>query len=314
MPETKGESMTNFFSPFAPAIERTSQLLFRPFDIGRWFALGFSAWLASFISNAGAGYSSYSPFDHADGDPETWNFVLRMGLPTWLAIVLGVGLLVWLLTALISWLGCRGKFMFLDNVLHSRCEVVAPWKAFRRLGNSFFCVYFLVVSICYALCLALIMFAMVFLWSDLEAKRVHDFAHYLPLIIAGGVFLLISITASIFLFFLREFGVLWMYRHGETAWKASHRITSLATEQPLHFILYLLIRLGIAVVLLMVIGVIACLTCCVSIIPYIGSVITLPLSVFLVWYNLSCFAQFGPEYDVRQIAEMPPALPPNLQA
>lgn len=302
--------MIDFFSPISAAIERTSQQLFRPFDIGKWFALGFSAWLASFISTTG--YSSYSPFDHADEDQETWNFVLRMGLPTWLAIVAGVGLLIWLVMALISWLGCRGKFMLLDNVLHNRAEVIAPWRAFRRAGNSFFIVYFLLVSVSYALCLGAIMFAMIFLWPDLVAGRTHHFAHYLPLVIVGSIFLLVAVAVCVFLFFLREFGVLWMYRHETTAWEAARRIASLATEQPLYFILYLLIRLGIALVFLTIIVVIACLTCCVSIIPYIGSVITLPLSVFLVWYNLGSFAQFGPEYDVRLIEERPPALPSTL--
>jgi len=32
----------------------------------------------------------------------------------------------------------RGKFMFLDNVVHDRAEVSQPWQDFRRLGNSLF--------------------------------------------------------------------------------------------------------------------------------------------------------------------------------
>lgn len=303
--------MIDFFSPISAAVERTGQQLFRPFDIGKWFALGFSAWLASFISNVGFG-STYSPFDHADGDQETWHFVLQMGLPAWVAIVLGVGFIVWLFMGLICWLGCRGKFMLLDNVLHNRAEVVAPWKAFRQAGNSLFSVFFLMVSSVYALCLLLILFAMVFLWEDLLAGRTHDLVHYLPIGIAGAIFLLIAIAVSIFLFFLREFGVLWMYRHQASAWEASKRIASLATEKPLHFILYLLLRLGLAMVFLTIIVAIACLTCCVGLLPYLGSVITLPLSVFVVWYNLGSFAQFGPEYDVRLGGEQPPVLPSTI--
>ncbi len=34
--------------PISPAIERTKFVLFRPFDIGKWFKLGFCAVLVSF--------------------------------------------------------------------------------------------------------------------------------------------------------------------------------------------------------------------------------------------------------------------------
>lgn len=300
--------MIDFFSPISAAVTQTGRQLFQPFVLGKWFTLGFSAWLASFISNVGF-TSSYGPFDHADADQETWNFVLQLGLPAWICIVLGFGFLVWLFMGLICWLGCRGKFMLLDNVVHNRAEVVAPWKAFRQSGNSFFLLFFATVSIAYALCLALIIFAMVYLWPDLLTRRTHDAVHYLPLLIAGGIFLLIAITISIYLFFLREFGVLWMYRHQVSAWEASQRLAALATEMPLHFILYLLIRIGLTMVFLTIIAVLACMTCCVAIIPYLGSVITLPLSVFVVWYNLGSFAQFGPEYDVRLGGEQPPVQP-----
>src|SRR5436309_4649074 len=33
-------------SPIEPALEWTKRLLFRPFDLGKWFTLGFCAWLA----------------------------------------------------------------------------------------------------------------------------------------------------------------------------------------------------------------------------------------------------------------------------
>ena len=33
--------------PISPAIERVKLLLFRPFDLGKWFAIGFCAWLAT---------------------------------------------------------------------------------------------------------------------------------------------------------------------------------------------------------------------------------------------------------------------------
>ena len=34
-------------NPISPAIERTKLVLFRPFDLGKWFKLGFCAFLAT---------------------------------------------------------------------------------------------------------------------------------------------------------------------------------------------------------------------------------------------------------------------------
>ena len=41
--------------PISPAIERVKLLLFRPFDLGKWFAVGFCAWLAT-LGQRGAGF------------------------------------------------------------------------------------------------------------------------------------------------------------------------------------------------------------------------------------------------------------------
>ena len=40
--------------PIGPAIERVKVMLFRPFDFGRWFIIGFCAWLA-YLGNGGGG-------------------------------------------------------------------------------------------------------------------------------------------------------------------------------------------------------------------------------------------------------------------
>ena len=32
--------------PVSPALERVKRILFQPFDLGKWFVIGFCAWLA----------------------------------------------------------------------------------------------------------------------------------------------------------------------------------------------------------------------------------------------------------------------------
>ena len=57
-----------------------------------------------------------------------------------------------------------------------------------------------------------------------------------------------------------------------------------------------------------------CVTCCLAAIPYVGTVILLPLFVFRQAYLLLFVRQFGPEYDVW--AGLAPAVPvaPPVQA
>jgi hypothetical protein len=83
------------------------------------------------------------------------------------------------------------------------------------------------------------------------------------------------------------------------AWKL---FLNLFKKHPLPFIGY-----GIIVFLLMIVFVIAVIaaglvTCCIGflvlIIPYIGTVVTLPVWYALRAFSLEFLAQFGPEYDV----------------
>jgi hypothetical protein len=49
-----------------------------------------------------------------------------------------------------------------------------------------------------------------------------------------------------------------------------------------------------------------CLTCCIAAIPYVGSVILLPLSVFLQAYPLYFLQQFGPDWQVIPVSPPKP--------
>ena len=46
----------NVVEPISPALERVKRMLFQPFDLGKWFVIGFCAWLACLGEGGGSGF------------------------------------------------------------------------------------------------------------------------------------------------------------------------------------------------------------------------------------------------------------------
>src|SRR6266480_3060238 len=56
------------FAPFSEAFELTRKILFQPFDLTKWFVIGFAAWIATFFSG---GTFNFHPFNKGDWH---WNW------------------------------------------------------------------------------------------------------------------------------------------------------------------------------------------------------------------------------------------------
>jgi len=111
---------------------------------------------------------------------------------------------------------------------------------------------------------------------------------------------------------ISHFMVAIMYRRRCLALEAFWAAVSLITNYPGEITLYCLfwIALGIASAIAACAVILA--TCCIALIPYIGTVILLPLVVCLRAFGLRFIRQFGSDYDVwAAIPEAPPA-PPSL--
>lgn len=61
-----------------------------------------------------------------------------MSHPFWIGLIIFVIVIGIIVGILLTWLSSRGKFMFLDNVVTDRAEVVKPWSQYKRLVNSLF--------------------------------------------------------------------------------------------------------------------------------------------------------------------------------
>ena len=129
--------------PVGLAFERVKLMLFQPFDLGKWFVIGFCAWLA-YLGEAGCGsggnfgnHSGQSGTDirHSLDQAKEWvlnnlDWIIPVAALL-VVIVVGMGLLI-------LWLNSRGKFMFLHCVALNRAEVTEPWNTFASEANSLF--------------------------------------------------------------------------------------------------------------------------------------------------------------------------------
>lgn len=302
--------MIDFGKPLSSGWDRMAAMLFRPFDLGKWLILGFTAWLASFLEGGTGGSFNSRSGGSKNEMAETVHKLTEWGLTTWILIVLGVALFVMGLSVLLAWLGARGQFMFLDNVVRNRAEVAAPWKEFRVAGNSLFRLMVVFYICTFALMVAFVLFALVFCWGDLVAMRMRPWAEYAPVWILLGILIVAWVPLVIVWFFYLEFAVPVMHAGGCGAWAAARRIAGLATESPLDFFVYLVIRVAMGLLFLVVRIIVGCGTCCIGFLPYVSAVFTLPLKVFRLNFTLDCLVQFGPEFDLRGKAGLPPQLQP----
>lgn len=294
--------------PLSLAGERMKQVLFRPFDLGRWLAIGFTAWLASLgEGGGGGGGGNFGQNRGGGGGGQTFNdFWTEMtdyvtaNLAWVILIAATVFILILALGLLLTWVSSRGRFMFLHNVATGRADVVAPWNAYASHGNSLF-LFRVVVG--FGLFLVILPFLAFGLWAVVGMLRLESIETGLMLrAIAGlGVASVLGLVALVIDKLTTDFVVPIMALRSTRCLAAWQEFAGLMAGNPVSFVLYLLFSLVLAfatVVLILIVALLCCLACCLFSIPYVGTVLLLPVYVFLRGYSAFFLAQFGPQYDV----------------
>ncbi len=302
-----------FLEPLGRAWNRMKAALFKPFDLRKWFIIGFNAFLAGLTQASNGSGGSRSKQDVSfreflDFPNTAWQWLGNH--PGWAIAILFGALVVIVIIVVLIWLSSKGTFMFLDSVVHDRAEIAKPWREFTKEANSFFIwrLAFIFISI--------IVFAGFAVFFFISAASLYDrgFGRVVPIGFALGMglvaFLLILVISYISLF-LRDFVAPLMYKHRISTAQAWSRFLELFGRYPFHFlgygiIIFLLILLFIAAVVVAVLA-----TCCIGglllVIPYIGTVVTLPVWYTFRAYSLEFLAQFGPETSLFPPAEPVPA-------
>lgn len=320
-----------FELPTSRAFSKMKRVLFQPFDIGKWFALGFSAWLAGLFNQGGGNGGSYSS-SSGNGSEETEggtaaepteviNDFLE-GLQEWaqghLAIVIGIGVLILLLIGVIVallWVSSRGKFMFLDNVVHNRALVRLPWTQFRKTGNSLFW-WQLTWGAFVILVLLLIAGSLAFLiFTGIQGEM------WAGNVIAGSIGLGLALLTTFLItgyiwMLLEDFVIPLMYKNSISTNQAWSCLFQIHRSSMGSFVLYFLWKLLLTIVSLTGIFALGLGTCCIGFllmaIPYIGAVVLLPVSVFFRFLGPEFLRQFGPEFDIFTVPIEPPRNTPAI--
>ena len=306
----------------SPAWQGMKSLLFRPFDLGFWFVLGFSAWLATWGKgqgsfNYGGGSSNMRQQGRASFDADAFSGMMADMAPMIQQVKAYLGehgpmiwwiggsavLLVIVVSVVVLWVRCRGKFMFLDNIVNGRAEVKRPWARFRQHGNSLFLWSLVYGLVCFAVTLLLgllLVFSVVM--PCIKAGAFVD-SVFSGIAVGGSCFLLFALMTAYISRFLEDFVIPIMYEMDLKATEAWGKLFALLKANFGRFILY-----GIFYAILSIAGglclvVVVLLTCCIAGclmgIPYIGAVVLLPWTVFFRMYSLAYLEQFGEAYRMR---------------
>ena len=300
-----------FIDPVRQALTQVRRVLFEPFQLGNWFVLGFCAWLAylgqftgfggGFPGNGGGKNGMNLPVKSPADFVEPARSFLESNwvwlIPVLTAVVVfAVGL--WLF---VLWISSRGQFMFLDCVIRNRAAVVVPWKTQARSGWSLFQFRLLTVlasGIFFGAVALVVFLGFTGLANAPELKWVGIAALIVAAI--GAIALILLAVAAAVLMDDFVLPLMWLRQQGcLAAWR---EFLGLLGSRMGAFILYLLLRLGLGIltgilVLAVILGT-CCIAGCLMALPYLGTVLILPILVFSRALPLYFLAQFGRDYDV----------------
>ncbi|MFZ0828153.1 MAG: hypothetical protein WAO02_12080 [Verrucomicrobiia bacterium] len=309
----------NVVEPLSLAFDRMKLMLFQPFDLGRWFIIGFCAWLAQ-LGETGSGFGGNSNWGNHSGASganirhnldQARDYLLNnldwlVPLAAFLVVlVLGLGLLL-------LWLNSRGKFMFLHCVALNRAEATVPWNQFGPEANSLF--WFRLGLGLIGMILALPLLGII---AVMVLKMIYrgepDVGSIVTAIGLALGFFLVAIVFAILKKFMVDFVVPIMFLRRGRCWAAWQEFYRLVSNHFWQFVLYLLFQIvltmAIGMLVLMAVLVTCCCAGCLMLLPFLGTVLLLPVLVFKRAYSLYFLAQFGPEFDAFPPSSPAPPVP-----
>lgn len=296
------------------AAELVKQRLF-PFNLQRWVALGFVAFLDRCGRGGGGGGGGNwgipggpsgdgSGASGASGAADELASMTRWVIEH-LAIIIAAGIailaLVIALMALVTFLRSRGTFMYIDDVATGRAEIVRPWREHADRAWSFFAWAFGVSLAALAVALVLAV--------PLVAAIVSMIRSGPSCLTVGGIVALIltfiglGLGVALFNVLLRDFAAPLQLALGVPCGTALGVAWGLVKANPLTFLAYLALKIVFGILLAFAALFAGCFTCCIGFLPVISHTILQPLFYFERAWSLFLLRQAG--YDVFPAPPLP---------
>ena len=320
-----------YTSPLSRGFNRMKSLLFSPFHLVTWLTIGFASFLSQITQKLGESSASSEGDLDQPGDIFPWvsstfeHFTDKIALAgSYIILASAVVFAIALLVLALAWLEARGKFIFLDNIVTGRGAISKPWSEYSREANSLF-LWKLLIDIVLVFSIGLsVLFLGALIVPGVIARDL------IPLSVAGifiglWIVLLMALAVAYLRLFIQDFIVPIMYKDRIPFGQAWSKFMALLRKRPGELLLYGLFVAVLWVGLSLALGILGMVTCCVGFIvvaiPYVGSVIMLPVHATYRAFSAEFLAQFGPEFDVweglensEEDASALPATPPETPA
>jgi len=258
-----------------PALQHTREQLFRPFRLGQWSRLALVGILAAELHVGGCNFgnlgsrwprvpnknqseflsysslpSGWSPFNSANISGHIAQF---LGL-----IVIGVFALV-VLAFVFLYISSVFRFILFDSVLRRHCSISQGWQKWRRAGGRFF-LWQIVFQISSCLFLAVLVgvplaLALAAGWgTDLKE---HIGRMIIGVILLGGLFGVFVLVAAAVQVLARDFLVPIMALENLDFADGWHRLLAIIRPDKGRYVVYLLLKLVLAIAASIVFGIVA---------------------------------------------------------
>ncbi|MCF7975982.1 MAG: hypothetical protein K9N55_19350 [Phycisphaerae bacterium] len=285
----------SIMDPIGPSLDHTKAILFAPFDLNRWLAIGFCAWVASLGEGGGPSFN----YKQTAGEANQWINKIDSFLAS-NPMIIGVLVVLSIVVAVVMiWLSSRGRFMFYHCVLYNSDQVVHPWHYYQHLAYSLFRFRLVLLALGIVFAVAVASAAISIFGPTLQAITLHTlwpFLLYVPLLAIVPLGLIICGTLT------HDFVIPIMHKHTLTCTAAWSQLWSMIAIHKVDFFLYLLFKALVAVAVSSAIFFLALITCgcacCLAALPYVGTVLLLPVPTFKRAFALHYLRQFGPDFDL----------------
>jgi len=122
----------NVGGAIAPAFQHMVKVLFRPFELKKWLALGFITALAS-GSGGNYNFGNWSDYDHGARFPDVASWVAQY----WPLLAIGLLFLI-VLSLIFAWLASVFHMIYIDDITRSSGAIREPFARLKGLGTSYF--------------------------------------------------------------------------------------------------------------------------------------------------------------------------------